>query len=469
MVSKKSVFIFRRDYRLNDNTGLIQCFQESSKVLPIFIFTPEQIEKNDYFSSNGFQFLLESLQEVDNELKEKYKSKIHYFYGENTKVLSKLLKEYHYNSIYFNMDYTPYALERDKEIEEFCTSNNIECHQIEDYLLNKIGTYLKSDQTAFQKYTPFKNNAKKIPVMKPNPFSYDSTKTKTIFDKIKTSFDFDINQLSKYYQINPNLLIHGGRENALFILKNIKNFLHYPEERNDLPKPTTHLSAYIKFGCVSIREVYHTILKEFGINHGLIDQLYWREFYYYLAYYFPRVLHGKSLKEKYDEIKWGNDKKVFKAWTEGKTGFPAVDAGMRELNETGFMHNRARLITSGILIKILNCDWRWGEKYFAQQLIDYDPTVNNGNWQWSSGSGADSQPYFRIMSPWKQAIDNDPECNYIKKWIPELRDVPNKDILNWDKVYSKYIGKNTYLKPIVDYEKMRKEISKIYKKGLYDD
>jgi deoxyribodipyrimidine photo-lyase len=181
----------------------------------------------------------------------------------------------------------------------------------------------------------------------------------------------------------------------------------------------------------------------------------------------PKVLEQKSLKEQYDKIKWENNPKIFEAWKNGNTGFPGVDAGMREMNETGFMHNRARLITSGILIKILNCDWRLGEKYFATQLVDYDPSVNNGNWQWSSGSGADSQPYFRILSPWKQVQDNDPNCEYIKKWIPELNDVPNKDIINWGKYYEKYKNKVKYPKPIVDYDIMRKEIVEVYKKGLY--
>ena len=276
--------------------------------------------------------------------------------------------------------------------------------------------------------------------------------------------------MNKYYSINNKIASKGGRENALKILnsKSMQKFINYPTQRNDLSTASTHLSAYIKFGCVSIREVYYSILKSFDINHTLIDQLYWREFYFYLAYYFPRVLQGKSLKEQYDGIKWDNNMKIFESWKKGETGFPAVDAGMREMNETGFMHNRARLITSGILIKILNIDWRMGEKYFATKLVDYDPIVNNGNWQWSSGSGADSQPYFRIMSPWKQAIDNDPDCLYIKKWIPELKDIPNKDIHNWGKSYTKY--KNIkYSKPIVDYEFMRKDIVRIYKEGLYDD
>jgi deoxyribodipyrimidine photo-lyase len=455
----KSIFIFRRDIRLTDNTALVECYQNSDKVLPIFIFTPEQTKNNEYFSSNSFQFLLESLDSLDNLLKTKYKSQLHYYYGNNVTVLEKLLKEYSYDSIYFNIDYTPYAIERDNSIKEFCESNNITYNVYEDYLLFPVGTLLKADGKAYEKYTPFKNNAKTKKF--PNVNNYDFKINK--FEKIK--YDYKLSSLK--YVFNENLLVHGGRINALEILKNIQTFINYGSERNDLMTSTTHLSAYIKYGSVSIREVFNTVSNAFGINHVLIDQLLWREFYYYLAYYFPRVLQGKSLKEQYDGIKWNNDPKIFEAWTNGNTGFPGVDAGMREMNSTGYMHNRARLITSGILIKILNIDWRLGEKYFARTLIDYDPSVNNGNWQWSSGSGADSQPYFRIMSPWKQVIDNDPDCEYIKKWIPELADVPVKDILNWGKSYTKY--KNIkYPKPIVDYEVMRKEIVDVYKKGIYD-
>ena len=454
----KSIFIFRRDYRLFDNSAFIECYKNSDSILPIFIFTPEQTKNNEYFSSNSFQFLLESLDSLDNELKDKYKSQLHYYYGTNIDVLEKLLKEYKYNSIYFNIDYTPYAVKRDDIIKDFCEKNGIEYNVYEDYLLFHIGTLLKSDGKAYEKYTPFKNNAKTKTFPLINNFQYKGTK----LDKIK--YDFKLSSLK--YLFNENLFVHGGRDNALEILKNIQNFVNYGSTRNDLIINTTHLSAYIKYGCVSIREVFNTVVNAFSINHVLIDQLLWREFYFYLVYYFPRVLEGKSLKEQYDGIKWGNDPKIFEAWTNGMTGFPGVDAGIREMNSTGYMHNRARLITSGILIKILNIDWRLGEKYFAKMLIDYDPAVNNGNWQWSSGSGADSQPYFRIMSPWKQVIDNDPDCEYIKKWIPELKDVPIKDIQNWGKTYNKY--KNIkYPKPIVDYDIMRKDIVEVYKKGIY--
>jgi deoxyribodipyrimidine photo-lyase len=458
----KSLFIFRRDLRLNDNIGLIECYKQSSEVIPIFIFTPEQINKNEYFSSNSFQFMLESLNELDNELKNNYNSQIHYFYGDNIDILNEILKKYNFDAIFFNKDYTLYAKNRDDNIEFFCNENNKKCIMYEDYLLLPIGNFLKSDGKPYEKYTPFKNNAKNKKVLQPNNYKFNENK----FSKINIKI-IELKVLDKYYKKNNDILLHGGRDKGLEILDNLKKFINYSEVRNNLINPTTHLSPYIKFGCVSIREVYEKVNKLYGINHGIIDQLYWREFYYYLAYYIPRVLQGKSLKEKYDDIIWENNQEIFNAWKNGMTGFPAVDAGMREMNKTGYMHNRARLITSGILIKILNCDWRLGEKYFATRLIDYDPIVNNGNWQWSSGSGADSQPYFRIMSPWKQAIDNDPECLYIKKWIPELNNVPNKDILNWGKSYSKYKNIN-YPKPIVDYDIMRKEIVKIYKDGLYD-
>ena len=458
----KSLFIFRRDFSIEDNLAFIECYKKSSNILPIFIFTPEQadINKNDFFSSNCFQFLIECLLDLEENLKNKLNADIYYFYGENINILKKIFKDYHFDSIFYNKDYTNYAIKRDNLIKDFCIELKIECYEIENYLLLPIGSFLKKDGTEYLKYTPFKNNAKKLKIPLPQNYKFNHEK---IFDKIKFNFIFNLNNLN--YIKNNNIAVHGGRKNALIILNNLDKFIYYNNERNNLITPTTHLSAYIKFNCISIREVYQKIIKIFNINHGLIDQLYWREFFYYLGFYNPKILEGKSLKEKYNKIKWENNQKLLNLWKNGKTGFPVVDAGIREMNKTGFMHNRARLITSGFLIKTLKCDWRLGEKYFAQTLVDYDPLVNNGNWQWSSGSGADSQPYFRILSPWRQALNNDPQCEYIKKWIPELINIPNSDILNWNKSYYKY--KNIYIKPIIDYDQSRKEIIEIYKKGLY--
>lgn len=462
---KHSIFIFRRDLSLDDNLAFIKCYEESDKILPIFIFTPEQInkKKNPYFSSNCFQFMIECLESLDNELKTKYNSRLHFFIGDNEEILKKLLKEYNYQSIYFNIDYTKYAVERDEKINEFCNKNNIECITDETYLLNKLGTYLKIDGKEYLKFTPFKNFALTIKV--PLPIKKIFKKIK--FYKITNNFNLE-KDLKKYYKKNPNLLLKGGRENAIEIMNNIKEFKDYDEIRNILIDNTTHLSAYIKFSCISIREIYHTILDKLGINNGLITQLYWREFYYYVGYYNrERLFTGHSLKEQYNKVKWGNDMTIFKKWCKGMTGFPIVDAGIREMNKTGYMHNRSRLITSNILIKILNIDWRYGEKYFAQTLIDYDPIVNNGNWQWSSSSGVDSQPFFRIFSVERQTENFDPDCIYIKKWIPELKDIPNEDIIKWNETYKKYPNID-YPKPCVNYQVMRKKILEVYKKGLYN-
>ena len=459
----KSLFIFRRDFRLDDNTGLIKCINESSEVLLLFIFTPEQIEKNEYFSSNSFQFLIESLECLNEEIK-KYNGHIHYYFGDNISILEKIKKVYDYDKIYINKDYTPYALNREEEINTYLKKEKKELILIEDYLLAPMGTFLKKDNTPYQKYTPFWKNSWDSSIISVNLESPWTNKKKIFITK--NDYTISLKFLEKYYKINNKIMVHGGRKNAIIILDNIKSFKNYEDFRNNLTYQTTHLSSYIKYGTVSIREVYHLLSKKFDKKCTLISQLLWREFYFYIGYYFPHVLKGKSLKEKYDGIKWENNKTYIQSWKEGTTGYPVVDAAMRQMNSIGFMHNRGRLITSAILIKILKCDWRIGEKYFAQKLIDYDPLVNNGNWQWSSGSGADSQPYFRIFNPWTQSKKFDPDCIYIKEWIPELKDVSSKEIHEWHKYYDKY--KNiSYPKPINSYEKAREEIKEIYKNGLY--
>jgi len=233
--------------------------------------------------------------------------------------------------------------------------------------------------------------------------------------------------------------------------------------RNFLTYETTNLSAYINLGLLSIREVYYKIVEKLGKQNNLIDELYWRDFYYNILYFFPHVV-GKSFNEKYDKIKWNNNKTKFKKWCDGKTGFPVVDACMRQMNETGYMHNRGRMIVASFLTKDLLIDWRWGEKYFATQLLDYNISANNGGWQWASGSGTDAQPYFRIFNPWTQSKNFDKDCEYIKNWVPELKNVENKDIHNWFKTYDKY--EIDYPEPMVNHDDERKNTLKIYKKYI---
>lgn len=442
-----SVFIFRRSYRLKDNIGLNNALEKSKTVIPIFIFTPEQIINNSYKSDNAIQFMIESLNDLNEQLKNN-KSKLYYFFGEQHKIIEKIIKKLNINSVFVNQDYTKYSVERDLKIKKTCEKYNVNFESYEDILLNDVKSIL-TGKSVYKKFTPYFNKASKIIIKKPK------TVNGNYYNK---KIDFEFNKSLINYNHNKNIQIKGGRKEGLKILKKIIEFKNYNEKRNDLTYQTTLLSAYIKFGCLSIREIYYEIINNLGKKNNLIKQLYWRDFYYNIAYEYPNVFKG-PLKLKYSKIKWNNNIKYFNAWKNGKTGFPIVDAGMRQLNITGYMHNRARLITSNFLIKILLIDWRKGEKYYATKLIDYDPSVNNGNWQWSSSSGADSQPYFRIFNPWLQSEKYDKNCEYIKKWIPELKNVENNKIHKWYKFYN-----NEYIKPIVDYKKQKIKSIKMYKK-----
>jgi len=452
-----TIFIFRRDLRLNDNIGLIAALSNSKVVLPIFIFTPEQLVKNSYKSDNCVQFMIESLEDLNYRLK-KYNSKLFYFYGEPYKVINKILKKESIDAIFINMDYTPYAIKRDNRIKKICKKHKIDFIINEDYLLLPIHSIRTKQNTIYSKFTPYFRKAVKIKI---DSIKLNKKKNYVGWNKKIVEFDGDIH---KFYTKNKYICNQGGRKYGLQKLVNIHKFKDYNKNRNCLNYKTTNLSAYIKFGCVSIREVYHAIKKKLGINNELIKQLYWREFYINIAYKYPKVF-GNNLKLKYDKINWSNDRTLFNKWKNANTGYPIVDACMNEMNTTGFMHNRGRLIVASFLVKILMINWQWGEKYFAQTLHDYSPIINNGNWQWVAGTGADSQPYFRIFNPWLQAKEYDPNCIYIKKWIPELKDIENKHIHSWYKYNDKY--KINYPKPIVDYVKKKKKALNMYKK-IYD-
>jgi deoxyribodipyrimidine photo-lyase len=329
-----------------------------------------------------------------------------------------------------------------------------------DYYLCEPGTIVNGSKKPYQKFTPYYNTAKKITVEKPAKMRNLHLKKSDAHIPNKISLD---EAMKKFVgNENPDILVHGGRENAIkqihIAAKNIK---HYEKSRDELSKPTSQLSAYIKFGNISIREVYYA----FKNNHAFIRQLYWRDFYSGVLYSFPRVL-GHALKPKYDKINWHNNERWFDAWCKGDTGFPVVDAGMRQLNTTGYMVNRARLITMSFLIKTMLIDWRKGEKYFASKLTDYDVASNNGNTLWVMGGGADSQQYMRIFNPFTQAKEHDPKCEYIKTWIPELKDINNDIILNWETEWEK--NKDIkYPKPILDYSEQRKKALDMYAKALY--
>ena len=414
--------------------------------------------------------MIESLNDLDSVLKSK-KSKIHYFYGENVKVIEEICRKIKVGAVVSNKDYTPYARKRDKQIGKWCEGKGIEFDLVEDYLLAPMGTFVKGNTEPYKVYSPFRdmvfNNEKYIE--KPKSFTSKMNIEVVRSEKIGSKSLKEIpNIYSREGVEETEVDIKGGREEGMKKLKGLKGFKKYNTERNMTSKSTTRLSAYIKFGCVSIREVYWIMRKKLGSGNELLAQLVWREFYYYIGYFNPEVLKGENLNKKFDYLngRWLNKSGELKKWKEGKTGYPIVDAGMRELNHTGYMHNRSRLITSNFMNRLLGQDWRNGEKYFANRLTDYDPLVNNGNWQWIASTGVDTKPYQqRVFNPWAQSEKYDVDAEYIYKWVPELKGVLPEHIHKWYKYYDdeRYSDVN-YMKPMVNYEERREMSLNMYKK-----
>ena len=443
------LFIFRRDLRTYDNTALNHAIQTKEDVLPIFIFTPEQVQENDYKSDNSVKFMINSLKSIHN---------LQCFYGTNIDVIVSLTKKLNITHIFFNTDTTHYAIKRDKQIEGFCNNSNIICKTYSDYNLVDILFDVKTgSDTYYSVFTPFLTKSKQLEVRLP-----ESSSKPIWYDKhIKTKYQITLEEAERKFTKNAssNVLVHGGRNEAMKLLKqSLATQKKYKITRNQAYTRTTLLSAHIKFGTISIREAYYHFKKNNMI--AIIDQLYWNEFYDYLMVTLPKkkTIGGSNFKGK--SIQWDNDKENFDKWKAGQTGFPFIDAGMRQLNREGYMHGRARMAVANFLSMILLIDWRKGEKYFATKLIDYDIAQNNGNWQWSVGLGVDKTGYLRIFNPYTQSKRHDPDCLYIKKYVPELSDVPNEDIHKWEVKHKMH---ETYITPIVDYPERRKVALHRYK------
>jgi deoxyribodipyrimidine photo-lyase len=444
-----NLFIFHRDLRIEDNLALNK-LSKFGNVCCLFIFTPTQItKKNKYFSKRSFLFMCESLLDLKENIHKK-NGELYTFCYEPIECLEKILKHNKIERIGFNIDYTPYAKKRDKSIISFCNKNNIEIVTDEDYLLHPIDEGLKHDGNPYLIYTPFKDNLihKKVN----SPFTYHNIR----FSKMSHPLNSYFPMMKDFDEFKDIQNLHkGGRKEGLQRLKHTSKTAY---SHDILIHETTELSAFIKFGCISIREAYHA-----NSNVTYHQQLLWREFYYYIINYFPEILEKHyNFQKKYDTIEWVHNTSQFKKWCDGKTGVPIVDACMRQLNQTGYMHNRGRLITANFLNRMLGMDWRLGEKYFAQNLIDYDPTVNNGNWQWVSSTGCDPKPYYqRLFNPYLQGERFDKNCEYIKTWLPELKDVEPKHIHQWEKYCEQY--KKIYPCPIIDYKTSRERSIRQYK------
>ncbi|MBC7085904.1 MAG: deoxyribodipyrimidine photo-lyase [Methanomethylovorans sp.] len=448
---EKSLFIFRRDMRVEDNTGLIEALRSSYEVLPCFIFDPRLLKEGKY-SKNALQFMVESLKDLEVQINA-LGGKLYLFSGLPHEIIASLILEKNIDAVFVNYDYTPFSIRRDEAISRVCTDYGIGFHQFHDTTLHVPGSVRSRQGKIYQVFTQFFRAASRLPIDVP-VHVYEGK-----FCNLHISFSLE--EIPEFGYNNPDLFVHGGRNNSLEVLSDLSGFTDYDWKR-DIPaiKGTTGLSAHNRFGTVSIREVYHFIRDQLGADHPLISELYWRDFFIQLAAEHSRVF-GHAFREKFDGLSWENDSFKFQMWCQGKTGFPIVDAGMRQLNTTGYMHNRVRMIVSSFLVKDLHIDWRWGERYFARKLVDYDPCVNNGNWQWAASTGADATPYFRIFNPWLQQQKYDQKCEYIKKWVPELRNMDPKDIHALEK---KHPHEDTgYPQPIVDHKVERNKALVMFK------
>jgi len=424
-----NVFWFRRDLRLDDNVGLFEALSDG-ETLPIFIFDPNilaELPKDDARVS----FISELLEKIQKQLKGEKKS-LAVFHDEPEKVFEKLAKEHKIKAVFTNHDYEPYAKKRDAEIEKFLNSKEIAFHTFKDQVIFEKDEIVKDDGKPYVVYTPFSKKWKE-------KFSKESVKIHLSEKKL--------DQIATHNYPFLSLTDIGFQKSEIKVedFDISKDIIENYKETRDFPSVdgTSHLSPHLRFGAVSIRKI---VKKASEFKQGtFLNELIWREFFMQILWHFPNTV-TESFRPKYDSIKWRNNEKEFKSWCEGKTGYPIVDAGMRQLNQAGNMHNRVRMVVASFLCKHLLIDWRWGEAYFAEKLLDYEQSSNVGNWQWAAGSGVDAAPYFRIFNPSEQVKKFDKDFNYIKKWVPEFQEMDYQ--------------------PIVDHKEARERALKIYKEAV---
>ena len=425
------IFWFRRDLRLKDNAGLFHALNENDKVLPIFIYDKNTLDKLNK-SDHRVDFIEYSLKKLNDLLKKNNKS-ISIYYGKPVKVFSELIKKYNVTKVYSNKDYTPYSIKRDKKVEELLKVNNIDFNSYKDHVLFEKYEVVKDDNTPYKVYTPFsrkwliKMSENKIDFFNSEKYIHKFFNEKRGFLSLK-EIGFEKSVLSP---LNLNL--------SSDTINNYEKTRNFPYVNG-----TSKIGLHLRFGTISTREMI--VKAEVSKNKTFLKELVWREFFQQILFHYPHTIN-KSFKPKYDRIEWLNNENQFKKWCSGQTGYPLVDAGMRELNQTGFMHNRVRMLVGSFLCKHLLIDWRWGEAYFAKKLYDYETASNVGNWQWVAGCGVDASPYFRIFNPHEQIKKFDKNLIYTKKWVPEFES-------------------NQYVEPIVIHKDARERCLLTYKKAL---
>lgn len=427
-----NIFWFRRDLRLNDNHGFYRALKSGNKVLPIFIFDKNILDELPGKDAR-VEFLHDNLSKMKNELAENGRE-MKILYGFPNEIFKSLSKEYDIKKVFTNHDYEPYAKDRDEEINELLHKYDIEFETFKDQVLVEKDDVLKDDGKPYTVYTPYSKK-------------YKSLLTDSHFDSYNSQ-DYLDNIIENENSKMPSLKDMGFEKTDIEIpdssidkkiINGYHNTRNFPAQSG-----TTRLSVHLRFGTISIRELARIARDS---NEKFFNELIWREFYMMILWHFPHIV-TKSFKPQYDRIEWRNNEEEFDKWTKGLTGYPIVDAGMRELNNTGYMHNRVRMVVASFLTKHLLIDWRWGERYFAEKLLDFELSSNNGGWQWAAGSGCDAAPYFRIFNPYTQVEKFDEDLKYIRKWIPE------------------YDNPFEYPNPIVEHKAARERALETYKKAL---
>ena len=425
------IFWFRRDLRLNDNHGLYKALNYSNNVLPIFIYDTNitnKLEENDH----RLKFISDAIAGINSYLKST-NNKIFTFEGKPSEVLSQLIRKYKIKGIFFNKDYEPYARDRDQDIIKMCDEEGVSCYSFKDHVIFEEDEIVKNDGSPYVVYTPY--SKKWLEKFKESKLeSYDSENH--LYNLVKAN-GIEYPEFNKTFNnevINPKN----------YVLNN--DIIDKYEDTRNFPAldTTSRVGVHLRFGTLSLRKIVNKSSNSF--NNTYLKELIWREFFIQILWHYPHTINT-SFKEKYERIKWRTNMNDFKLWCDGKTGYPIVDAGMNELNKTGFMHNRLRMIVGSFLCKHLLIDWRLGEKYFADKLFDYEQASNVGNWQWVAGCGVDAAPYFRIFNPESQQTKFDKQKEYIKKWIPEF-------------------DENNYTEKIVDHKFARERCLKTYKEAL---
>jgi len=432
-MQKVNIFWFRRDLRLLDNAGLYHALKGDSPVVPVFIFDKIILDQLEEKKDKRVEFIHDALIEMQEKL-ERIQSSLEVYFGTPEEAFEKLISDYDVQTVFTNHDYELYAIERDERIKNLLGKKNIDLKTYKDQVIFEKDEVLKDDGKPYTVYTPY------------------SGKWKAML----TDFYIKSYPAEKYYKnffkqsprSIPSLGSMGFKATGKsFPSKNPgEDLLKHYDETRDFPgiEGTSRLGIHLRFGTISIRKL---VAKAKEVNAVFLNELIWREFYMSILWHFPHVGRHKAFKPEYDNIKWRNNEDEFEKWCKGKTGYPIVDAGMRQLNETGYMHNRVRMITASFLCKHLLIDWRWGEAYFSEKLLDFDFAANNGGWQWVAGSGCDAAPYFRIFNPQLQTEKFDKDLKYIKRWVPEFQEFD-------------------YPKPIVEHTAARDRCLRVYKEAL---